>query len=91
MELDTELPADQHQLQELVQREATKIADKRMNTLRQEIASIKELLSKKNTGRGQTSNGASTKRNHKGGGIFENELYHGSDIYILYHSVRSET
>jgi hypothetical protein len=41
IELDTEMPASQQQLQGIVRHEATKIADKRMNSLCQELATLK--------------------------------------------------
>jgi hypothetical protein len=50
MEVDTEVPESQQQLRDLVQREATKVADKRINALRQELATIKKLVLAKNRG-----------------------------------------
>jgi hypothetical protein len=67
MEVDIEVPASQQQLRDLIQREATKVADKRINALKQELATIKKLVLAKNTGRGQTSKGASTKRKKQDG------------------------
>jgi mannitol-specific phosphotransferase system IIBC component len=67
MEVDTEVPASQQQLRDVVQREAAKVADKRINALKQELATIKNLVLAKNTGRGQSSKGASTKRKKQDG------------------------
>jgi hypothetical protein len=67
MEVDTEVPASQQQLRDLVQREAKKVADKRINAFKKELASIKKLVLAKNTGRGQSLKGASTKREKKDG------------------------
>lgn len=66
MEIDAEIPANRQLLQDLIQREATKIADKRMNTFRQEIASLKKAISPKNMERGQP-HGASGKKKKRDG------------------------
>jgi hypothetical protein len=67
LEVDAEVSASQQQLQDLVQLEATKVADKRINALKQELAAIKKLITAINTGRGHTSNGASKKKKEKKG------------------------
>jgi hypothetical protein len=66
IELDTEIPAPQQKLQDIVIREATKISDKRMNSLRQYIATLKTLVATKNGERGK-SQGASVKKEKKPG------------------------
>jgi hypothetical protein len=46
-EVDAEVPACQQQLHDLVQREATKVADKRIHALNQDLANIKKLITAK--------------------------------------------
>jgi hypothetical protein len=67
MEVDTEVPASQQQLRDLVQLEATKVAYKRINALKKELSSIKKLVLAKHMGRGQLSKGASTNNKTQGG------------------------
>jgi hypothetical protein len=58
IELDTELPVSNQALQDLIQREATKIADSRLTPLHKGIAALKSSIHPKNKRRGQ-SKGAS--------------------------------
>jgi hypothetical protein len=50
MEVETEVPASQQHHRDLVQREATKVADKRIKELKQKLATTKNLVLAKNTG-----------------------------------------
>jgi hypothetical protein len=59
MEADAEVPATHQQLQYLIQREATKIANKR---IQQEIAALHKAALGKNNQRGHTSKGASQQK-----------------------------
>jgi uncharacterized protein YdaU (DUF1376 family) len=56
MEADAEVPATHQQLQDLIQCEATKIANKR---IQQEITALRKAALRKNNQRGHTSKGAS--------------------------------
>jgi uncharacterized protein YdaU (DUF1376 family) len=60
MEADAEVPATHQHLQDFIQREATKIANKR---IRQEITALRKAALKKNNQRGHTSKGASQQKN----------------------------
>jgi myosin heavy subunit len=65
--LDAEVPATQQQLRDLIQREASKIADAKYSALHNELAELKKSMNSrnsKNTGRGLEKNkkGASQKR-----------------------------
>jgi hypothetical protein len=59
MEADAEVPATHQQLQDLIQREATKIANKR---IQQEITALRKAALGKNNQRGHTSKGASQQK-----------------------------
>jgi hypothetical protein len=59
MEADAEVPATDQQLQDLIQREATKIANKR---IQQEITALRKAALGKNNQRGHTSKGASQQK-----------------------------
>jgi predicted outer membrane protein len=41
MDMYAEVPATQHQLQDLIQRKATKVSEKRMNSMKQETEALK--------------------------------------------------
>jgi hypothetical protein len=60
MEADAEVPATHQQLQDLIQREATKIANKR---IQQDITALRKAALGKNNQRGHTSKGASQQQN----------------------------
>jgi hypothetical protein len=59
MEADAEAPETHQQLQDLIQREATKIANKR---IQQEITALRKAALGKNNQRGHTSKGASQQK-----------------------------
>jgi hypothetical protein len=59
MEADAEVPATHHQLQDLIQRQGTKIAHKR---IKQEITVLRKAALGKKNQRGHTSKGASQQK-----------------------------
>jgi hypothetical protein len=65
--MDAEVPATQHQLQDLIKRKATKVSDKRINSIKQEIAALKASINNKKVERGQSSKGASGKKKRSDG------------------------
>jgi hypothetical protein len=60
MEADAKVPATHQQLQDLIQREATQISNKR---IKQEITALRKAALGKNNQRGHTSKGASQQQN----------------------------
>jgi hypothetical protein len=67
IELDTELPVSNQTLQDLIQREATKIADSRLTPLRKNIAALKISIHPKNEGRGQPKGASRQKKKSQTG------------------------
>jgi hypothetical protein len=67
IELDTDLPVSNQALQDLIQREATKITDSRLTPLRKEIAALKSSIHPKNEGRGQPKGASRQKKKSQTG------------------------
>jgi hypothetical protein len=65
METDAEVPATHQQLKDLIQREATKIANKR---IQQKITALRKAALGKNNQRGHTSKGASQQKKKRQNG-----------------------
>jgi hypothetical protein len=68
LEADAELPVNPQQLQDLIQKEATKITTKKTQSFKKELAELRTLLAK-NVGRGAPPKGASNKKKKRGGKV----------------------
>jgi hypothetical protein len=63
--MDTEIPVSNQALQDLIQQEATKIADSRLAPLRKEIAALKSSIHPKTKGGANQRAPQDKKINHK--------------------------
>jgi hypothetical protein len=66
LEANAELPVNPQQMQDIIQKEATKITNKQAQSFKKELAELKAILAKNGT-RGPTPRGASSKKKNQGG------------------------